>query len=124
MKIDDVYRPYVSTCSPTDLLRDVAQHMQREDTGLLVVESDAGLCGVISERDLVGALANEADPGNLSVMDYATTRLVTAELGEDTSDIAHRMFDARIRRVPVTGPDGALIGIVSMRDLLALETLA
>jgi signal-transduction protein with cAMP-binding, CBS, and nucleotidyltransferase domain len=124
MKIDNVYRPYVSTCSPNDVLRDVAQHMQREDTGLLVLESDSGLYGVISERDLVRALANETDPGDASVMDYATTRLVTAELGEETSDIAHRMFDARIRRVPVTGPDGALIGIVSMRDLLALESLA
>jgi signal-transduction protein with cAMP-binding, CBS, and nucleotidyltransferase domain len=124
VKIDNVYRPYVSTCSPTDLLRDVAQHMQRENTGLLVVESDAGLDGVISERDLVRALASETDPSNASVMDYATTQVVTAELGEETSDIAHRMFDARIRRVPVTGPDGALIGIISMRDLLALESFA
>jgi CBS domain-containing protein len=124
MKIENVYRPNVATCRPTATLRDVAQRMEEEDTGIVVVVSDRKLRGVISERDLVRALATEPDPGSASVMAYATTSLVTATLDEETSDVARRMFDARIRRVPVTGPEGELIGIVSMRDLLALESFA
>jgi CBS domain-containing protein len=98
--------------------------MVKEDTGSIAIVSDWQLRGVISERDLVRALAHEADPGASSVMDYATTELVTAALDEDSYVVARRMLQAGVRRLPVVGAAGEFVGTVSMRDLFALEALA
>jgi CBS domain-containing protein len=124
VRIEDVYRPAVDTCPPTDRLRDAARRMERCGTGVLVVMDGGTLTGVISERDVVRAVANESEPGAAAVTAYATTRVATASLGEDTAIVARRMLDLGIRRLPVVGPVGELVGIVSMRDLFAVETLA
>jgi CBS domain-containing protein len=123
VKIEDVYRPTVVTCEPSADLREVAARMVIEDTGSVAIVTDFQLGGVISERDLVRALAQETDPGAAPVMDYATTHLVTAALGEDTYAVARRMLRAGVRRLPVVGAAGELVGMVSMRDLFALEAL-
>jgi CBS domain-containing protein len=124
VKIDNVYRPAAETCSPSDSLLDAARRMIDADTGSLVVLDDGALSAVISERDVVRAVADGADPRTATVRSYATAPVLTAALDEDTSTVAVRMLRAGVRRMPVTDPDGAVSGIVSMRDLFAVETLA
>ena len=80
--------------------------MQREDTGLLVVESDAGLYGVISERDLVCTLANEDGPGERVGNGLRDNSVGHGRTGRGY--VRYRDIECstpRIRRVPVTGPD-------------------
>lgn len=123
MKIADVYRHHVATDSPTASLRDIAHHMVEHDTGIVVlVDDDHRVLGVVSERDLARALARETDARVGVARQYATTPVLTASLDDDTSDVARRMLDAGVRRLPVVTAEGLLVGIVSMRDLLAIET--
>jgi CBS domain-containing protein len=52
---------------------------------------------------------------------HASFRPETADVEEDSSDVAGRMLDLGIRHLPVTAGDDQLVGMVSMRDLLAVE---
>jgi CBS domain-containing protein len=123
VKVQDVYRPHISTCPPSTIVHDVAQRMVRFDAGLVAIVHDGRLVGVITERDLVRALAWDSHPLAAPVMAYATTPVVTARPDEDASVVACRMVEAGVRRLPVVDPAGELLGLVSMRDLFAVEVL-
>jgi len=123
MKVKDVYRPRIPTCTPAANLHDVALAMQRVGTGIVAVVNEGRLDGVISERDLVRALAAGADPATATAQAYASSDVITASLGEDISVVGRRMVDGDVRRLPVVAPSGELVGVVSMRDLFIVETL-
>lgn len=122
MKIADVYVPDVRTCSHLDSLPDAAKQMADAEVGALgVVDEAHDLIGIISERDLVLALADEDEPESVRTGEYATADVETARLDEESTDVARRMLNAGIRHLPVVDRD-RVVGIISMRDLLALET--
>jgi CBS domain-containing protein len=123
VKVQDVYRPHIATCPAATIVHDVAQRMVRFDAGLVAVVHDGRLVGVITERDLVRALAWDTHPHAAPVMAYATTKVVTARPDEDTSVVARRMIEAGVRRLPVVDAAGELLGLVSMRDLFVVEAL-
>lgn len=123
MQIADIYRTDVKTCSPDTTLAEVAEIIWSADTGIVAVIDGGQFIGVISERDLAHAMASENDPLNARVGDYATTQVITATLGDDLIDTAKRMVGHNIRHIPVVDNEDELIGIVSMRDVFAVETL-
>ena len=123
MLIRNVYRPMVFSCQTTEPLADVARQMVEHQVGALAVLDGERLAGIITERDLVTALAASADPASQRAADYASTQIKTAALDEDSLDVARRMLEEGIRHLPVY-EDGRCVGMVSMRDLLALEAWA
>lgn len=121
MRIGGLYSSGLRSCSPSDLLPDAAQQMAFVEVGALAVIDDTGaLVGIISERDLVSALANEDEPRKVKVSGYASSAVQTAETREHSSVVARRMLDAGIRHLPVV-ERSQLMGMVSMRDLLAVD---
>lgn len=124
MKIENVYRPEAVTTAPTDTLVDAARTMRDAETGSLVVLEDDELFGIFTERDLLRAVADDVDVRATDVQAYTTRSVVTAKFGEDTEEVARRMLAAGVRRLPVYNANGFLAGVVSMRDLLSLETWA
>jgi CBS domain-containing protein len=123
VRIRDVYRPIIPRSAPSATLAEVAQTMIETDSGLAAIIDRERLVGVISERDLVRALSARQDPRGVPAGRYAASRVVTAALHDDTSDVARRMLEAGVRRLPVVDDLGEVIGVVSMRDLFAIETL-
>ncbi|SEG85755.1 CBS domain-containing protein [Thermomonospora echinospora] len=121
MRIGNVYRPGVLGCQADDRLSDAARRMTEEKVGALAVLDGDQITGIITERDLVSAVAAADDPGSAAVAAYTTTRVQTAGMDEDSQQVARRMLDAGIRHLPVED-HGRMVGMVSMRDLLALET--
>lgn len=121
MQLSQVYRPLLLTCQSTDVLPAVAQKMTDEQVGALAVFDGGRIAGIISERDITRALATEPDPRVVTAVQYASTEIEIATLGDDTERIAERMLEAGVRHLPVVH-DHELVGMVSMRDLLALET--
>ncbi|GAA4827790.1 CBS domain-containing protein [Saccharopolyspora rosea] len=120
MRVEEAYRPGTLTCEAGSTLEAVATRMHREQVGVLAVLEADRIVGIISERDLVRAIAEQADLPTTPVTRYATKRLETAEFGEDTRDVARRMLNAGVRHLPVLR-GGLVVGVVSMRDLLAVE---
>lgn len=123
MLISEVYRPQLVTCEMDDLLPAVAEKMTDEQVGALPVVDDTRIVGIISERDVTRAVAEETDPRTATAAQYATTELEVASLDEDTHRVAQRMLEANVRHLPVM-QNHELVGMVSMRDLLAVETWA
>lgn len=124
MLISEVYRTQLLTCQAADRLPTVARVMADEQVGALaVVDEESRIVGIISERDVTLAVAEETDPRAATAYQYATTEIETALLNDDTHQIASRMLQAGVRHLPVLD-DHQLVGMVSMRDLLAVETWA
>ena len=109
--------PAVATVAPTATLAEAVEAMAADRLGLLVVTGTSGMVGVISERDVIAALADGADLEEERVRDHATDRVVTVDADLSVAEAARRMVDAEIRHLAVTR-DGDVAGVVSVRDLL------
>lgn len=121
MLVEKAYRPRALTCAATDPLQVVARKMTTENVGALAVLDGDLIVGIVSERDLTRALAVEANLHEVTATTYASHEVKTAKLTDDTTDVARSMLDAGIRHVPVVH-DNIVVGVISMRDLLAVET--
>jgi len=113
----------VECCSPRTTALEAAHIMRRKHTGDLVVVDDDETkptpLGVITDRDLVvEVLAKGLDPEVTTVGSVIRTPVVVADGSEDSSQVLERMREHGVRRIPVVGAGGKLIGIVTADDML------
>jgi CBS domain-containing protein len=111
-----VQRPSVYV-HPNDTLRRVAQTLIEESIGAALVRGPHGAIGLVSERDIVRALADGADPAVTRAEEVMVEELVTVGPNDATLDAVHRMLDAEVRHLPVV-EDGVAGGMISARDAL------
>ncbi|HEY2641081.1 MAG TPA: CBS domain-containing protein [Streptosporangiaceae bacterium] len=104
------------TESPQDSIRAAAERMWRQQTGSLVITDDGRLAGIITERDLLRAVAFGADPDKTTVDDAMTAEVYTVCPDMPLQDAAREMATRWIRHLPVVEA-GKLLGVVSMRDV-------
>lgn len=102
---------------PTATLSDLAGKLERECVGALAVMEGDRLGGVVSERDLVRAVAAHADPDDLWTSDVMAVEPVEIDVDEPIAVAAERMLEEGIRHLLVTDR-GELVGVVSIRDVL------
>jgi CBS domain-containing protein len=120
LKIEALFRQDVVCADPDETLTDVARRMEWVDVSCLPVMSDGELIGIITERDVTRAAAAGVDPTSALVARFMTIHPFTADPDEDSSVVARRMLDLGVRHLPVVR-GGAVVGVISARDLLALE---
>ena len=104
--------------NPDDPLRVVARTLASELIGVAVVGSPQRLMGVLSERDVVRALADGADPDIERARDVMTEDVLRVPPETTVLEVARLMRRHDIRHV-VVGGDDARPHIVSARDVLA-----
>ena len=98
---------------------EVARLLKEKRIGaVLVTDSRAQLCGIISERDLARGLA-EHGAGLLEtkVEQLMTKDVVTCSPEDGVQQLMHKMTAGRFRHLPVI-EDGALVGIISIGDVV------
>jgi CBS domain-containing protein len=98
---------------------DVAKAMVAHDVGAIVVGHEERPAALLSERDIVRVVAAGKDPATVPAAEIASTKLVWCGAEATVNQVAARMMDRYIRHVLVEH-DGALVGIVSARDLLGV----
>lgn len=103
---------------PGDTLRDLAKAMHTADCGALLIHAREHQTGVVSERDIVRALAEGADPDDVWAADVMTRTILSTSLDEPILSVAELMTEAHIRHAVLIDDAGTVVGIVSMRDVL------
>ena len=104
-------------------LYEAADALAARDVGVLVVGDGDGAEAVVSERDIVRALAARKDPATTRVAEVSHTDLIWCDVEATLAEVANEMMDRYVRHVLVE-EDGNLVGIVSARDLLGAYAAA
>jgi CBS domain-containing protein len=115
MRISEIMTEAAVVDSPGDTLEAAARKMWEQQTGSLLVLDGQDLLGIITERDVLKAVAT-GTPMDTPVSDVMTKELITVEPGTSLRDAAAIMTEKWIRHLPVL-EGGRLLGIVSQRDL-------
>jgi CBS domain-containing protein len=108
----------VFTVAPTETISAVAALLHSRRVGALVVLDAERVVGIVSERDVVRAMA-EGGAASLgeAVSGFMTRDVLFAQPGETVDSLLSRMTDRRIRHLPVCQKE-RLVGIVSIGDLV------
>lgn len=113
---------FVATISPEHSVAQLASRLNEHGVGALVVSSDGRtIAGIVSERDVVRALAEGPDMLSEPVSSIMTERVLTASAEAHVDELLNLMTEKRVRHIPVTDPDGLLIGIVSIGDVVKMH---
>ena len=109
----------VATIAPEARIATAVALLRRHAIGALVVSRDGvAVDGILSERDIVIALADHgAATLDLAVRDLMSREVITCKPGDAVADLAALMTERRIRHLPVIDR-GALAGIVSIGDVV------
>jgi CBS domain-containing protein len=109
----------VVTIAPAASLAEAAKLLSTHRIGAVIVTGpDAGVIGVLSERDIVRALADRGAPAlDLRVEQCMTRRVVTAGEADTVGAIMGQMTAGKFRHIPVVEND-RLVGVVSIGDVV------
>jgi CBS domain-containing protein len=107
----------VLTVEPSDTIGEAAEKMNAANVGAVVVVEDmVRIVGIVTERDLLRAVASRARAAEARVRQWMTPNPVTIGPELTIEQAAKLMFDNNFRHLPVV-KDGRALGIVSLRLL-------
>jgi len=115
--LGEVMTKEVLSVEPSDTIGEAAEKMNAANVGaLVVVEHMVRIIGIVTERDLLRAVAARARAAEARVRQWMTPDPVTIEPETTIEDAANIMFENNFRHLPVV-KDGRPLGIVSLRVL-------
>ena len=103
--------------TPDLTLRGLCSVLASESIGAALVRGPHGQVGLVSERDVVAALADEANPSKTVVEDICSWELVTISPRASVAEAAASMLGAEVRHLPVMA-DGHPTEVISERDVM------
>lgn len=119
MRIESLMTRQVRTCSQDDTLNRAAQIMWESDVGFLpVVDEHQHMVGVVMDRDiLMGAYTQGCCLSDARVASVMARDVFTCSPDDDVTRLEQIMQDRQIRRIPVVGFAGELVGVITLGDL-------
>ena len=119
--VAEVMNAKVLTVDPASSIGEAAEKMMDASVGAVVVMEDmARIVGIVTERDILRAVAQRARAAEARVRQWMTESVITIEPETSVEDAAKMMFERNFRHLPVM-KDGRLLGIVSLRRLSQYE---
>jgi CBS domain-containing protein len=114
----DVMTAKAFTVSAEASMVEAAQGMAKGKLGSALIVQGSWLAGIITERDMLRAVASGEDLNGVKVKEWMTKDPITASPDTGTDEAAVTMFTNGFRHLPVT--DGSeILGVVSLRDVLS-----
>lgn len=122
MRIEEIMASKVHTCAPGDSLEHAAQLMWQHDCGCVPVCAAGNgadrVVGMITDRDIcMRALFSGLPLRELRVEDAMARQVLTCRPSDTLEHAEKVMRGGRVRRLPVIGERGALVGFISLADL-------
>ena len=119
MRVSEIMTEAAVLDQADDTLVEAARKMWKQQTGSLLVVDGEDLVGIITERDILKAVAHGTPLDQASISDVMSKDPTTVGPGTSLREAAKIMADRWIRHLPVVD-GGKLVGIVSQRDLAGL----
>ncbi len=108
----------VTTCGPDDSLSEIASILATQKIGAVVISQGDSIAGILSERDIVRAVAHDGGTAlKRKARDYMTEKVITCGLHDTINDLMQKMSGGRFRHLPIV-EDGKLVGIISIGDVV------
>jgi CBS domain-containing protein len=123
MKVLDFCTRDVVTVAPLASLREAAILMRNHHVGTLIVVEQAAAgsrpVGILTDRDIIVAViaVPGARPEGIRVLDAMSTGLALVQDTDGVFEVVRAMSERGVRRLPVVGAQGSLMGIVSANDV-------
>jgi CBS domain-containing protein len=120
LAVHDVMTSDVVTIDPSDTVENAARVMTRFGISSLIVQSEEGILGIITERDvLTRVVASGRDPQQVTVGEVMTSALISVSPDTPLLEAGSIMLKNRIKKLPVVDSIGQdrVIGILSLTDV-------
>jgi len=113
----DILKPDFITVAPEDTLGEVAEKMMKQNVGAVVVKDFGRMIGILTERDMLRAMASRMHTSEARVRQWMTPDPITASTDMALDDAAKIMLDHGFRHLPVMDGE-TVLGVVSLRRVL------
>jgi len=110
----------VVSVDPADTVGEAAEKMIAAGVGAVVVSDFGSIIGILTERDILRAVAHRTHSAEARVRQWMTSNVITVEASTPAEEAAKMMLDHNFRHLPVVDGERS-VGIVSLRDF-ARET--
>jgi CBS domain-containing protein len=117
MKVAECMTQDVQTVAPDQPIQEAARFMLSADAGAMPVSEGDRLVGILTDRDIAVRAVAEGRGPDTPVRDVMSQDLIFCREDDEIEEVAIRMSDSQVRRLPVIGQDEKLVGIVSLADI-------
>jgi CBS domain-containing protein len=123
-RLAEIVKPTFIEVAPEDTLGEVAERMTARNVGAVVVKDWGRLIGILTERDLLKAMAARVHTSEARVREWMTEDPVTVDAETELEEAERLMIVRGFRHLPVI-TDGQVVGVVSLRRVTAaMQTAA
>ena len=120
MKVRDLPPGRLLTVDPETTLAEVAKRMRTDDSDSVAVMSEGRLVGIITETDLVRAIADGVNPQQTKAEVLMSADPATVSADEEVAVVALKMLRLGVRHLPVVNREGKPVGLLSARNLVGI----
>jgi CBS domain-containing protein len=116
-RLSELMTGAVVSVAPEDTLGEAAERMAEDGVGSAVVLDSGRLIGILTERDLLRAVAGRVHTSEARVREWMTVDPMTATEATSADEAMRTMLEHGFRHLPVI-EEGRTIGVVSLRELM------
>ncbi len=123
LRVEDLMSTPAIVASRDSSIESVAKIMRENNVGsVVVVDGEGKVVGIVTERDMIYAIASGKIGKGLPVWSIMTENPLTVGPGAPVSEAIRIMREANVRHLPVVDRDNRPLGMVSLRDILQAVT--
>ena len=117
MKVSEAMTRDVRIANPGETIRQAARTMAEIDAGVLPVQENDRLVGMITDRDIAVRAVAAGKAPDTPIRDVMSSDLCYCFDDQEIADVAANMADIKVRRLPVVDREKRLVGILSLGDI-------
>lgn len=122
IQVKDVMRHQTFTLSRDMSVFHAAERMREHDVGVIVVALNEAIVGILTDRDIViRCIAKGKDPRSTKVEEIMSSPVVHCMEDDTMDNIAKKLSDAHVHRLPVLNHSMKFCGLISVRNLCSAD---
>lgn len=119
MSVGTLAQDDVVTADKEASLPELAQAMESEQVGAIVITSDDEPVGIVTDREIALSVSDDGVDSR-TAEDVMTEAIEHIREDAESVELADRLGEAKVRRLPVVDDSGDLVGIVTLDDLVSI----